>query len=265
MKTSPRPPLVSGNGIALHRQLFLCLRDQIVRGNYAPGDQLPNEDDLIEMFGISRITVRRALSDLEAEGLLTRKQRLGTFVRADFRPDRRAASLAFLDALQESALEMEPAELRHAANEAAPPDIAHRLRLAPGQTAMHTRRRRMLEDIPLVVSEAWVPAHLLQGISDTAIRKNLLYRLLLAQRIEFGRVIQEVASEAADPGLAQALEIGIGSPVLRITRLLHNTEGLPVQYLTAWYGADRTRIVTDAGIDTIGTGKISHIVARTDN
>ena len=53
-------------GVPLHRQLFLVLHDEIARGALAPGDVLPTEQTLCEQFGVSRITVRRALADLAA-------------------------------------------------------------------------------------------------------------------------------------------------------------------------------------------------------
>lgn len=261
MSQSSFGPLVVGNGIALHRQLFLCLRDQIVRGTYRPGDLLPNEAQLEQMFGVSRITVRRALGDLEAEGILARKQRVGTFVRSDFRPSRRAASLGLLDTLQDSALEVSAAELLYARRELPPLDIAKQLGLEARVPAVHTRRRRVVDGHPLVVSEAWAPASLLDGVSDTALRKNLLYQLLLVQRIEFGRVIQEIAAEPADPEHARLLGMDIGEPVLRITRLLHNVDDVAIQYVTARYVANRTSVLSETGIDTVGTlanGRISH-------
>ena len=68
-------------GVPLHRQLFLVLHDEIDRGVIAPGEALPTEQTLCDQFGVSRITVRRALADLAEQGYIERRHGVGSFVR----------------------------------------------------------------------------------------------------------------------------------------------------------------------------------------
>ena len=72
-------PLTAGP-TPLYQQLKERLRAEIARGAYTPGDQLPAEPELIRLYGVSRITVRQALSGLEVEGLIVRRHGKGTFV-----------------------------------------------------------------------------------------------------------------------------------------------------------------------------------------
>ena len=253
---------IKGAGIPLHRQLFLCLRDRIFRGVYVPGSVIPNEQQLCELFDVSRITVRRALADLEAKGLLVRKQRLGTFVHPDFQPARQTSTLAFLDGMQSTALEAMPSEMLTVEKALPPPDIASLLKLDSGQPAHHTRRLRSENGTPVVFSEAWVPALLLPKVTESAARKNLIYQLLLAQGIIFDRVVQEISAEAADPESAALLRTEIGAPLLRVTRLLHDTQHRPIQHLTAKSSPDRTRMLMDLSAATIGSlsaGTLAHV------
>ena len=67
-------------GVPLHRQLFLVLHDEIARGAIPAGDPLPTEQELCDQFGVSRITVRRALADLAEAGLVERRHGIGSFV-----------------------------------------------------------------------------------------------------------------------------------------------------------------------------------------
>ena len=71
--------LVAG-GMPLHHQLYLVLRDQIAGGTLAPGDPLPSEQELGRLYGVSRITVRRALQELSAESAVVKRPGRGTFV-----------------------------------------------------------------------------------------------------------------------------------------------------------------------------------------
>src|SRR5689334_3095175 len=101
----PSRPLPRVPGTSLHRQLFLVLRDQILSGVLAAKAALPKEEDLCEQFGVSRITVRRALSDLAAQGLVQRRHGLGTFVEACVQAPRPGPTLSFLDGLRKVATE----------------------------------------------------------------------------------------------------------------------------------------------------------------
>ncbi len=92
-------------GTALHRQLFMVLRDQISQGVYSDGDLIPKEQDLCSRFGVSRITVRRAISDLEQLGFVEKRPGLGTFVRTVARSSRPQATLGLIDSLTKTARE----------------------------------------------------------------------------------------------------------------------------------------------------------------
>src|ERR1700744_6065394 len=80
-RTSPKSGrLAAPGGVSLHRQLFLVLHDEIDRGVLAAGEALPTEQTLCDQFGVSRITVRRALADLAEQGYIERRQGVGSFV-----------------------------------------------------------------------------------------------------------------------------------------------------------------------------------------
>lgn len=72
--------LNSSSSRPLYEQLFNTIKEAIGQNTYRPGQQIPNEAELCDIYGVSRITVRRAIQDLVDEGLLERKQGKGTFV-----------------------------------------------------------------------------------------------------------------------------------------------------------------------------------------
>ena len=99
--------MTAGAGVPLHRQLFLVLHDEIASGALAPGDALPTEQTLCDQFGVSRITVRRALADLADAGLIERRQGVGSFVRDQPRRMRRAGGGSYMDELRQTEFETE--------------------------------------------------------------------------------------------------------------------------------------------------------------
>lgn len=246
--------------MALHRQLYLVLRDRIARGVWSAGAALPSEEVLCEQFGVSRITVRRALSDLQAQRLVERRHGLGTFVSTEVPAAVPRATLSFVDTLRKDAddTDVRVIEVEHTV---APPDIAAALELADGGEALHAVRCRLIEETVVMLTDAWVPARLGRRISAAALAQRPLYELLLAQGVQFGRVVQEIGAQAADPRQAALLGTDVGSPLLRLVRMIHDLQGRPVQHLTAVMPSERGSVlmeITGERINSLSAGFVVH-------
>ncbi|MDO8769761.1 MAG: GntR family transcriptional regulator [Burkholderiaceae bacterium] len=246
-RSTPRVP-----GTSLHRQLFLALRDQIVRGVLKPGEALPKEEVLCEQFAVSRITVRRALADLAMQGLVLRRHGLGTFVQPGATLARQEATLGLIDSLRRVADETDVRVLS-LENTRPPLDIAMLLQLTTGESAVHALRLRSAGNTPLMLTEAWIPANFGERITKKALEKNAMYELLMRQGVKFGRVVQEISAEAATPRNAELLSTECGAPLLRLVRLLHDALDHPVQYLKVLLTPERSRILMDIQADSINT------------
>ncbi len=251
--------------MALHRQLYLVLRDQIDRRVLAPGDGLPSEEALGDLYEVSRITVRRALQDLSDQGYILRQPGRGTFVA-----DRGAAPAPSNPQTMKAALQkaqrettVEVIELAH---RKPPARVAHALHLDPDTTATYILRLRSRSDEPLMVTEAWLPIRFAQHLTKRKLDRHALYELLEQTGVKLGRVSQEITAEIADPVQAQLLQVDIGSALLRINRLQHDLDGDPVVHLTIYATPSRSRILTDVAatdIDTAATGILAHDVSPT--
>lgn len=256
---STHPILVSGaKGTALHRQMFLVLNDEIARGMF-PDGALPNEQTLGERFGVSRITVRRALADLAASGVVERRHGRGTFVREGRPPVRPPPSLSVIDSLRQAATQTVVRVLEVVQTEP-PPDLAKLLQLAPGVTAVHALRLRLNgEGVPAMLTDAWVPAALGESATRAALKKKALYEILIAQGVQFGRVVQEITAVAGDPMRAGLLRTEVGAPLLKLVRLMHDQAQRPVLHLTAYLVAERASIWMEAdarAVNTLAAGQI---------
>jgi GntR family transcriptional regulator len=251
--------LVRSAGTLLHRQLFMVLREQIVRGVYPPGAGLPNEDELCAHFGVSRITVRRALTDLKQMGLIERFQGRGTFVSAQLAATHPFEAVSFVDALKKAGRETQVKVL--AVRTAAPPvTVALQLQIRSGEQAVNAARLRHNGPTPLMVTEAWVPLELGRRVTSAQLRKRPLYDILLSQGIEFGRVIEEITAVTADPNLASLLGTEVGMPLLRVTRLVYDRGNRPVEHLTVHMSPQRSRILLNVPTDDAQTSVASRIV-----
>lgn len=224
------------------------------------GALIPTEEKLCEMFGVSRITVRRAVSDLEQLGVVEKQPGRGTFVKETPRQPRQQPSLGFIDSLSKQARETEVKVLEVSVGQA-PARIASQLGLADGEQAVHAVRLRSAQGLPLMVTDAWVPERVGSHITAAALKKKALFEILLAEGVKFGRVVQEVTAVSADPTYAGLLKTDVGVPLLRMVRLIYDRKRQPVQHLTIHVTAERSRILMDVpadAVNTTGAGQIVH-------
>jgi GntR family transcriptional regulator len=251
MTTSTLTP----GGMPLHRQIYLVLRDQIVTGVYGSGEVLPTEEALGGLYGVSRITVRRALQDLADQGYVQRLQGRGTYV------SERNERVADTQTTIRSGLKRAQAETKATVIEfgrrVAPLPIRRALDLAGDEEALFILRVRAQGDRPLMITEAWVPDPHAAAVTKAALRRSALFELVEASGVQLGRFVQEVSAEIADPVRARLLGMEIGAALLRIDRLVHDRSGVPVMRNTVLVDAHRMHILSDvpsADIDTAATG-----------
>ncbi len=253
--------------MALHRQLFLVLREQIGRGAFEVGQALPTEQALCEQFGVSRITVRRALQDLSDQGLVERRHGRGTYVLdRGGHTDPSPPVLSVKDVMRKVQLETR-AEIVDVALRSPPVSVALALALEEGSSALYVLRVRKdkTNGDPLLISEAWLRPQYADLVTRKSLKTRALYEIMSEGGFEMGRVAQELTAEIADPTKARLLDVSIGSALIRIDRLIYDIEESPVQLLTLSLTPERSRILMDISaehLDTTQSGLVAHDVHR---
>lgn len=263
-KTPSAPITLVAKGALLHRQLYTVLKEQIVSGRYRAGDKLPTQEDLCRQFSVSRITVRRALGDLDREGLIRNEQGVGAFVTVDADRIRQEPSFGLIGdmrrTLRETTMRLVSLEFQRC-----PAPIATALRLADGEQALHVVRTRSKADRPLMLLDGWIPRRFAQAVTAKALKTTSMHELIAGSFEALGRVVQEVNATLADPIVAKALEIEVNSAALRIDRLVHNRASDPVHYLTVWTAPHRTRLFLEVEAEDIegyNLGRFVHDVRK---
>ncbi len=227
----------------LYRQLATTLRRQIAAGEARPGDRLPSESQLIARFGVSRITVRQALSDLEREGLVERSAGRGTFVREPRRP---VAWLPRLSGFGEHvrAAGMEPGYRVIGAGWGEPPDpLFGELGPTGGIGPAWLVERVLLADGATVgIHVSWLPGWLVAEAPERFGRDALATGSLFAALEQAGapahRAVEQPAPASADARQARLLGIEPGALLQRIVRRVYNREDRLVLAETDHYRPD---------------------------
>jgi GntR family transcriptional regulator len=256
-------PVSTGAGVPLHRQLFLVLHDEIARGALAPGAALPTEQALCDQFGVSRITVRRALADLAEQGYIERRQGVGSFVRRRDRSDELPPAGSYMDSLRQAQFQTSIDVVEHDTR-TPPSSIGDALGVTAEMLHILRVRRERRTHEPLMVTEAWLPTELADTLTTSALRRKPLYELLSTADVVIDRMQHEITAEIAGPRNARLLNTAIGSALLRVNRLVF-VAGSPHHYVSILLSPNRSRVLMSQTAAELQTGDglaIAHDVRR---
>ncbi|MBL8288332.1 MAG: GntR family transcriptional regulator [Rubrivivax sp.] len=231
-----------------YHQIYLVLREQLAEGRFAAG--LPGEVSLAGQFGVARITVRKALAQLVADGLIERARGRGTVPRTAA-PGRRGngaagaapgRSRAQLTGLLENIVTMGLAtkvKVLECTIVKASAAVAQALHLEPGAPVQKARRVRSTREGPLSLITTHVPAALAAGFGRRELARKPILILLEEGGVRIGGATQVISARLADADAAHHLAVEVGSALLAVTRLIHDERGRPVQWLHGLYRPDR--------------------------
>jgi GntR family transcriptional regulator len=242
----PRKPpmIVRQPGVTAHAQIEDWLADAIVAGQLTPGDRLPTEHDLAAWLGVSRMTLRHALSELAQRGLVTRTvgRGGGTFV-AEAKLEQDLTTLAgFSEQLRRHG-KVASARVLAATRIPASPAAAAALELAEGAAVHDVRRIRLADGRPIVIEHSQFPADLFPDLLDCRLDGSL-YELLAdnyGQRPHRAR--ESLEPVVAGVREAEALEVDEGAPLMLVERTAYSMTGRPLEYARDLFRGDRTRVV----------------------
>jgi len=178
------------------------------------GAPAPSERDLMQHFGVARMTVRQAIDALVAEGLLERAPARGTFVRKNARPVTRP--LSFTEDAKARGWTTTTETLTHGLGQAGP-GVAKAMGITAGDAVIHWRRRRRLDDVPLCVQDVYLNEVLLPGFLQTGLPESL-YSLLAARGLRPTSAEDQLTADLANEMDAELLDLAPGEPVLRHSR-----------------------------------------------
>jgi GntR family transcriptional regulator len=206
------------------------LRELILSGEWQPNDVVPSERELMAQYGVSRITVRQALGDLQKESLIFKLAGKGAFVA-------QASPFQELGRLQGFAEAMAPRghetwnRVLAVQHEAASELVASRLGLTAGAAVTRIERVRHLDREPVSLDVTWVPRHIGERVANADLATRDIFLIIENEcATPLGHADLDIDAGLADARQAAALETAIGEPLLRIERLAHDAAGRPIDY-----------------------------------
>lgn len=221
------------------RHVYLLLRDRIMSGTLGFGARLPNEVELAGSHKVSRVTVRRALAELQREHLIERRRSAGT--RVIYRPSPAPITGDIAGVLANIA-EMgrrTTVELLSFEYVAAAGPVAEALGAGARDLLQRSVRVRSIDGLPFSHLTTHVPEAIGATFDERDLARRPLLELLERSGVKVERATQRISAVLATPDVAEALGLKTGLPLIALVRVVYDSRGRGVEHLQALYRPDR--------------------------
>ncbi|HEY8473137.1 MAG TPA: GntR family transcriptional regulator [Natronosporangium sp.] len=225
---------------------YHSIRDEILDliAELRVGDALPPERVLAPRFGVSRMTLRRAVEELVREGRLVRRHGAGTFVAEPKIAQGLAVTSFSEDMRQRGAV---PSSRTLAVDEVlAGAQLGRRLEISPGEKVVRISRLRLADDAPMALETLHVPRSVAPDLTGELLAHHSFYELLATR---YGVVLasgrQTIEATVTDEVESEILEVPLHSPAFLFERVSRATDGRVVEFVRSVYRGDRYQFALD--------------------
>lgn len=221
-----------------YHQITDILRSEIENKKFAENEKFSTERELMERFGVSRMTARLVINGLVSEGLLYRIKGRGAFIHKKI-IQRSSYIRSFSDMMRERGLT--PSSRILTFKKIMPPEIARlNLEMNEDEFCYFIKRVRFGDSQPIAVETIYCPAELVPGLDKYDLEKDSFYRILSEEYgMEFSYDKEVISAVMADGEVSEALYGKESYIALKIIDVLYDTCQRPLEYSESWYHADQ--------------------------
>lgn len=224
--------------LTLRARLRESLRAQIISGKWRTHEKMPSESELIESEGVSRITVRQALADLVADGMIVRVQGKGSFVA----PAPVRQELSRLQGLSEALAHQGRAvrtQVLSMAESALPAPAARALGLRAGSPCVELRTLRFADGMPLSLNNTWIEPGIGAGLDAAMLEHSDLLTLYeSSNQLRVTRAVVDIGASMASAEQRRRLKLNDAAAVLQVDRTVFTSGERPLHFETSVYRSD---------------------------
>ena len=235
------PHAATAGSVPLHIQIREAIRRQVRDGQLIDkAGRLMTEAELGRHFGVSRITIRNAISPLVNEGMFARTRGRGTFLRSNQPENWVGRLMGFSETIRDAGYQAGAKVLQQGMTNRHDAEVREQLR---ERAVWQLKRLRLADDTPIAIEHAFYPPDIGLELEKRDLTSIIMYRVF---EEELGHPIKEakqtISASLADAASAKMLGVKAGSPLLAIERLTLGTEGRPLELLRSVYLPDYFRL-----------------------
>lgn len=224
---------------AIYIRIHDEIKHQIETGVFEVGQRLPSERVMAEQFGVSRMTLRQAVTSLVEEGILTRYVGSGTFVASDRVREKMRGTTSFTEIIQNLGKTPSSKVLSYQKTKANEVEC-DKLQLKKGAQIIRMERIRYADELPICYEVASIPYRLIEDFAKNDIA-NHFYETLANAGKKIGRSEQIISAKIVKKEIANFLSIKQSSAILALTQVSYfaNSDETPFEYVLSQYVGER--------------------------
>jgi GntR family transcriptional regulator len=237
------------NPIPKYLQISAWLKEVVETGRYKKGEKLPSEVELAKMCGVNRNTLRQAISELTAIGLLRKEKGTGTFVNSPAPLQLRhklERITSFTDLMRESGIVQRTRILKKRL-QTAKDDVAKALFLGSNNKVIVVHRVRAGDGTPLIYEESYLPYDRFTGMLDMDLTGSM-YKIMSEHfGVVLARSVQTISAVNLDAKIAKVLKIPSNSAGIFIESLTFDEKSMPIELLYSYHRGDKYKLEIELG------------------
>jgi GntR family transcriptional regulator len=228
--------------LPLYAQLKEIIIAAIARGDQAPGDQIPSQRILCERYGMSHMTVRRAISELINEGVISAIPGKGLYVTERKQPAESGPLTGFTEEMARRGM-LVASKILAAEIVGASTVLASALSVAVGTPLVHLRRLRLTDGEPMALQSSYLPHALCPGLIGHDLERGALFAVLRdVYGLRLADGTRTVEAALADVDQARLLGLALPAPLLVVEQLTYLDSGQAIEFVRTAYRGDRYRL-----------------------
>jgi GntR family transcriptional regulator len=249
----------------LYTRIKEYMAEMILSGKLKPESRIQSEREFSEDLGVSRMTVRKALTELVNEGLLERKHGSGTYVAKPKITYESVELVNYIQAMEQRNIATST-QLLDFNEMVASRRLSEILEIEIGAPIYHLVLLRFANRVPVILERGYFPSEYYPKMEDWNLEKTSIIDLLTSvYGIQLGRISQSVEAVAATDLVAQQLRVDEGIPLLMLSRLIISRDtNKPVVFSQDFLRSDYARIHTDINIEGVTQAERKEVPGKED-
>ncbi len=231
--------------MAKYEELVELLKADITKGTYRKGDRLPTTPQLCQIYGVSNTTVKRAMDELELQGLVARRRGSGVYIKETSVPSssgtRQGSSSQQMTGFstEHEAQNRKVESIVHDFSVVRPNEfIAEQLAMESDEFAYHICRVRLVDGRPMVVEYTHMPIKLIPDLRESTLHASIYAYIEGDLGLKIGSAHRVIRAVMPTPEEREWLQIGTDEPLLEVRQVAYLDDGTPFEYSVSRHTSD---------------------------
>ena len=223
--------------VPLYHRIYVVLRQKVTDGSFPSGESMPSEDELAVSFGVSRVTIRKAMERLEREGLVLRQRGRGTYPQLPALAPGEVGTQLLSNQIslgRKTSVDVLSYEIVRL-----PPQLSKAFGQIAGTDVLRIIRVRRDPRSPISHTVCYIAADLAGLLPRDAITSLPISATLAAAGVQLTHFQEWITATLADSDVARHLSIDVGTALIAMTRHVRDENGRLMELLQALYRPDR--------------------------